>query len=70
MLVLSRKLNESIVINNGEIVITLVEVRGEKVRLGVEAPRHISVHRQEVWNAIQSASQASPASHNATTPAS
>ena len=52
MLVLSRKKNESIVINDN-IVITVVEIRGDKVRLGIEAPREIPVHRSEVHAAIQ-----------------
>jgi carbon storage regulator len=52
MLVLSRKKNESIVINN-EITIVVVEIRGDKVRLGVEAPREVPVHRREVFEAIQ-----------------
>ena len=52
MLVLSRKKNESIVINN-DITITVVEVRGDKVRLGIEAPREIAVHRKEVYDAIR-----------------
>lgn len=52
MLVLSRKKNESIVINN-EITIVVVEIRGDKVRLGVEAPREVPVHRREVYEAIQ-----------------
>lgn len=51
MLVLSRKLNESIVINQN-IKITVVEVRGDKVRLGIEAAKDVSVHRQEVQDAI------------------
>lgn len=51
MLVLSRKKNESIVINN-DIVITVVEIRGDKVRLGIVAPRDVPVHRQEVYEAI------------------
>ena len=51
MLVLSRKKNESIVINN-DIVITVVEIRGDKVRLGVVAPVYLSVHREEVYEAI------------------
>ena len=51
MLVLTRKKNESIVINNS-IKITVVEVRGDKVRLGVEAPRDVDVHRQEVYEQI------------------
>lgn len=52
MLVLSRKKNEAIVIND-DITIVVVEVRGDKVRLGIEAPQHVSVHRQEVYEAIQ-----------------
>ncbi len=51
MLVLSRKLNESIIINDN-IIVTIIEVRGDKVRLGIEAPRDISVHRQEIYEAI------------------
>jgi carbon storage regulator len=51
MLVLSRKKNESIVIND-EITIVVVEIRGDKVRLGVEAPREVPVHRREVYDAI------------------
>ena len=51
MLVLSRKKNESIVINN-DITIVVVEIRGDKVRLGVEAPKEIPVHRREVFDAI------------------
>ena len=52
MLVLSRKKNESIVINDN-ITITVVEIRGDKVRLGVEAPKEVPVHRREVFDAIQ-----------------
>ena len=52
MLVLSRKKNESIVINN-DITIVVVEIRGDKVRLGVEAPKEIPVHRREVYDAIR-----------------
>jgi carbon storage regulator len=51
MLVLSRKKNESIVIDDN-IVITVVEVRGDKVRLGIQAPRDVPVHRSEVHAAI------------------
>lgn len=47
MLVLSRKKSESIVIND-DVIITVVEVRGDKVRLGIQAPREIPVHRKEV----------------------
>ena len=51
MLVLSRKKDESIVINN-DITIVVVEIRGDKVRLGVEAPKDVPVHRREVFEAI------------------
>ena len=52
MLVLSRKKNESIVINN-DITIVVVEIRGDKVRLGIEAPKEVPVHRREVYDAIR-----------------
>lgn len=51
MLVLSRKTNESIVIAE-DIIVTVIEVRGDKVRLGIVAPRDIPVHRQEVFEQI------------------
>lgn len=59
MLVLSRKKNESIVINN-DITIVVVEIRGDKVRLGVEAPRDVPVHRREVYEAIKRADEPAP----------
>lgn len=52
MLVLTRKVNESILIGD-EVAVTVVEVRGEQVRLGVNAPRSVSVHRKEVYDAIK-----------------
>ena len=52
MLVLSRQRDESIVIGDN-IVITIVDIRGDKVRLGIQAPVEIPVHRQEVYDAIQ-----------------
>lgn len=62
MLVLSRKKNESIVIDE-HIVITVLEIRGDKVRLGIEAPKSVPIHRSEVYAAIcqsvQSHNQAS-----------
>jgi carbon storage regulator len=51
MLVLSRKKNQGIVVND-DITIIVVEIRGDKVRLGVEAPKAIPVHRREVFDAI------------------
>lgn len=52
MLVLSRQRDESIIIGDN-VVITVVDVRGDKVRLGIEAPVEVSVHRREVYEAIQ-----------------
>ena len=52
MLILSRKVNETIIINDN-IVITVVDIRGDKVRLGIDAPKDIPVHRQEVYDAIR-----------------
>jgi len=52
MLVLSRKKNESIVIAD-DITIVVVEIRGDKVRLGIDAPKGVSVHRREIFDAIQ-----------------
>ena len=60
MLVLSRKRNEQIVIGEN-IIITVVDVRGDKVRLGIEAPADVSVHRQEVYEAIRRSNGASEA---------
>jgi carbon storage regulator len=57
VLVLSRKKNESIIINDN-VKIVVVEIRGDKVRLGVEAPKDVPVHRQEVHDAIKRASPA------------
>ena len=52
MLVLSRQRDESIIIGDN-IVVTIVDVRGDKVRLGIDAPREVSVHRREIYEAIQ-----------------
>ena len=62
MLVLSRQRDESIVIGSSivisdNIVITIVDIRGDKVRLGIEAPPEVPVHRQEVYEAIKRADQ-------------
>ncbi len=62
MLVLSRQVDEKIIIGE-DIVITVVEIRRGLVRLGIDAPRNVTVHREEVYNAIkasQEAEQASP----------
>lgn len=63
MLVLSRLKNESIIIND-DIEVVVLDVRGDKVRLGIQAPNNVPVHRKEVWLAIQaekdSSKQGSP----------
>ena len=48
MLVFSRKKNDRVMINDN-IVITIVEIRGDKVRIGIEAPAHIGIDREEIW---------------------
>jgi carbon storage regulator len=55
-LVLSRQRDESIIIGDN-IVVTIVDVRGDKVKLGIEAPQSVSVHRREVYEAIQRENQ-------------
>jgi len=52
MLVLSRQRDESIIIGDN-IVVTIVDIRGDKVRLGIQAPTEIPVHRREIFEAIQ-----------------
>jgi carbon storage regulator len=56
MLVLSRQRDESIIIGDN-IVVTIVDIRGDKVRLGIQAPTEIPVHRREVFEAIQRENQ-------------
>jgi carbon storage regulator len=51
MLVITRKKNEALVINN-DIVVVVVDILGDKVRLGVEVPREVPIHRREVYDAI------------------
>ncbi len=52
MLILTRKLNESIIIGD-QIEVSIVDIRGDQVKLGIKAPRNIKVYRQEVYRAIQ-----------------
>lgn len=53
MLVLSRRCGEKIVMGDSQIILTVLEVRGPKVRLGIEAPPSMAVHREEIWVRIQ-----------------
>ena len=59
MLVLTRRINESIVIND-DVSVLVVEVRGDRVRLGIEAPKDVSVHRKEVYDVIKEAPPEKP----------
>ncbi len=61
MLVLSRKPGESIVVG-GEITVTILEVRGDLVRVGIDAPRSVSVHRKEVHDELMAANRDAAAS--------
>lgn len=60
MLVLSRRVGESIVIGS-DVVVTVLEVRGDIIRIGVDAPREVTVHRSEVFEQIEAANRAAAA---------
>jgi len=60
MLVLSRRVGESVMIGD-DVVLTVVEVRGDIVRLGIDAPRDIKVHREEVYREVEEANRAAAA---------
>ena len=53
MLVLTRTIGQRLVIGNSEIILTVLDVRGNQVRLGIEAPKHIPIHREEIFQRIQ-----------------
>lgn len=65
MLVLSRKAGESIVIGN-DVVITILEVKGGQIRVGVDAPRNLAVHRAEIYGQVQAENRAAVASTDLT----
>jgi carbon storage regulator len=64
MLVLTRRPGESVVIGNN-IVVTVLEVRGEQIRLGIDAPRSVTVHREEIYRQVMSENVAAVASAGA-----
>ncbi|MDA8392757.1 MAG: carbon storage regulator CsrA [Actinomycetota bacterium] len=64
MLVLTRRANQSVVIG-GTVVVRVLQVQRDQVRLGIEAPREIQVHREEVFKALQEANQQAAASSTA-----
>ena len=53
MLVLTRSIGERLIINNGEIKVSILEVKGNQVRLGIDAPRSVSIHREEIFDRIK-----------------
>lgn len=59
VLVLTRRANQSIMIGS-DVVVTVLEVRGDQVRLGIQAPRDIEVHREEVYRALHGAEERAP----------
>jgi carbon storage regulator len=61
MLILSRKLNEKVVIGE-DITISIIEVRGDQVRIGIDAPKKVKVFRQEVFDAIKAENKVASAS--------
>jgi carbon storage regulator len=67
MLVLSRKRDERILIGD-KIVVTIVDIRGDKVRIGIEAPPDVAVHREEILQALQRAGMHEPAIKNSGNP--
>ena len=60
MLVLSRKCGEKIVIPDQNIILTVLEIRGDRIRLGIEAPAAVPVHREEIWQRIQQFNDSAP----------
>ncbi len=56
MLILTRKQNESLVIDD-QIVVTILDIEGERVKIGISAPREITIHRKELWDAINEQSK-------------
>jgi carbon storage regulator len=56
MLVLTRRAGESVIIGD-DVVITVLEARGDVIRLGIQAPRDVQVHREEVWRELQAANR-------------
>jgi carbon storage regulator len=57
LLILTRKVGESITIGDGSITVSVVEVKGRQVRLGIEAPTDLPIHRQEIFDKIREANE-------------
>jgi len=56
MLILTRNIGQKVYINEKEIIVTILDVQGKQVRLGIDAPASISVHREEIYDKIKSSS--------------
>lgn len=67
MLVLTRRANQSIIIGD-DVVVTVLEVRGDQVRIGITAPRDVTVHREEVYRALHEANVDAATNQQATAP--
>lgn len=61
MLVLTRRVGESIVIGN-DVTVTVLEVRGDQIRIGIDAPRHVQIHREEIYLQVQQENRGAVAS--------
>jgi carbon storage regulator len=68
MLVLSRRPTESIIIGNREIIITILGVRDGHIRIGIEAPKRFTVHREEVFKRIEAEHAGEPVAESVTAP--
>ena len=64
MLILTRRVGENVIVGD-DIVISVIEVRGDAVRIGIQAPRSVSVHREEVYQELQRANQAAASTSDA-----
>ncbi|HCU00114.1 TPA: carbon storage regulator [Candidatus Dependentiae bacterium] len=53
MLILARRIGESLIVGMNEIIVTILGVKGNQVRVGIEAPKNVSVHREEIYKLIQ-----------------
>lgn len=69
MLVLTRKRGEAVLLPDLNIVFTILEIQGNKVRVGISAPAHVDIHRREVWLRIQNERQASTGEQTGTSTA-
>jgi carbon storage regulator len=61
VLILTRRVGENVIVGD-DIVVSVIEVRGDAVRIGIQAPRSLSVHREEVWMELQRANAAAASS--------